>query len=80
MLFSALTFLPKVVLRGGDLTWIDGFKSMVLGESYWFTCALVVSELLLFILLLVRSKSVWTYLMFGIITISISLALNNYGV
>lgn len=80
MLFTALTFLPKMMLRGGDLSWFDGVKAIFLGESYWFTCALVVSEIMIFFLLLVRTKSIWLYLLFGIITISISLALNNLGV
>ena len=80
MLFTAITFVPKLMLRGGNATYIDGIKAVFLGESYWFTCALVVSEILLFFLLLVRVKSIWSYLLFGAFTLLVSLALNHYGV
>ena len=80
MLFTAIAFIPKMIIRGGDMTWLDCIKAILLGESYWFTCALVVSELLLFIFLLARSKSIWTYLLFGTVTIFVSLVLNHFDV
>ena len=76
MLFTAITFLPKMVLRGGDSSWVDCVEATILGKSYWFTCALVVSELLIFILLLSRAKSILIYLGAGVVAVVISLLLN----
>lgn len=80
MLFTAITFAPKLLLRGGEVTWVDGIKTVILGEAYWFTCALVVSEIVLFFVLLTRAKTIWPYLITGVITLLISIALNHFGV
>lgn len=80
ILFSIITFFPKLLLRGGDLSLSDGVEASVLGETYWFTCALAVSEFLIFFVLLARVKSIWSFLLFGITTFIISLLFVRYEV
>lgn len=79
-LFTIITFIPKLLLRGGDLVMIDGIEAALLGETYWFTCALAVSEILLFFLFFARAKSIWIYMLYGIFALIISLILIYYGV
>lgn len=67
ILFSIIEFFPSHLLRG--LTFDTGvflYKTFG-GGTYWFTAALVVAEILIFVMLLSRKKSIWFYLGVGVI-------------
>lgn len=62
ILFSIIDFVPKQIIRGESLS-IDAllFDSLLRG-TFWFTCALCVTELIIFVMLFaLRKKSIWLY-------------------
>lgn len=67
VLFSAIEYVPAVVLRGGSMSMLEMLYKTVGGGTYWFTSALVVAQLLYFLLLLTRKRSLWFYSALGII-------------
>lgn len=56
ILFSAIMYFPKKLVRGDEFTMISFAKDTILGGSIWFTCALAVAELLVLVMLLSRQK------------------------
>lgn len=61
LLFSFINFIPKMILRGNQLG-MDGFlHDTVYGGSLWFTSALTISELILWLLLSTRIKNIYLY-------------------
>lgn len=55
ILFSTINFFPKKILRGENIFLSDFLHDTILGGSMWFTNALAIAEILLFIIfLLVR--------------------------
>lgn len=56
VLFSIINYFPKTILRGEGLHMEAFVKNTILGGSLWFTSALVVSEVLLFIILSANIK------------------------
>jgi peptidoglycan/LPS O-acetylase OafA/YrhL len=67
MLFSALNFFPKKILRGEEILLSDLLNDTVLGGSIWFTNALAVAELLLFVGLLFRWRRMSQFLLYGLL-------------
>ncbi len=63
VIFSAAIYLPSYLLRNRPISAIDFFMKTVGGCTYWFTSALVVAEVLIFVLLLLRCKSFLIYLL-----------------
>lgn len=49
-MFSAIEYLPAVVLRGGSLSISEMLYKTIGGGTYWFTSALVIAQLLYFLL------------------------------
>ena len=61
LLFSIVTFMPKVLLKGGA-TGIGEFLFDTLGGgTYWFISALLLCQLFTLILLTSRQRSLWFY-------------------
>ena len=61
LLFSIVTFMPKVLLKGGA-TGIEEFIFDTLGGgTYWFISALLLCQLFTLILLMTRQRSLWFY-------------------
>ena len=67
VLFSAIIYLPKKLLRGSSFDWVDFLIATIGGCSYWFTSALVLAELFIITLLLTRKTSVFFYVITGVI-------------
>ena len=67
VLFSAIEFFPKKFLKGGGFGVGSLLHETIGGGTYWFTSALVVAELVMFLLLLTRYRSVWFYLVASIV-------------
>lgn len=49
ILFSVVMFVPKTLLRGNDFIWHQFADDTILGGSIWFTCALTIAEILIFL-------------------------------
>lgn len=62
ILFSSFLFIPKIVLRGEKFDVNTFLHDTIYGGAIWFTCALTVAELILFLLLLIRVRKWWLYL------------------
>lgn len=67
VLFAQIEFLPKKIIRGETIDYTDMFVETFGGCTYWFTSALVVAEVILFILLLSRNKQLHFYFICGIL-------------
>ena len=67
LLFSALNFFPKKILRGEEILLPDLLNDTVLGGSIWFTNALAVAELLLLLGLLFKWKRMLLFLLYGLL-------------
>lgn len=74
VIFATIEFLPKKILRGQTLYLSEFMLETIGGETYWFTSALVISQIILLILLMSRIRSIWIY---WVISISI-LTLGTY--
>lgn len=61
VIFAAVEYVPSCLLRGETLNVGDALYKTIGGGTYWFTGALMVAQLLLFILLLTRIKNIWFY-------------------
>lgn len=71
ILFSFINFLPSYILRGYNFDLITlGYKTLG-GCTFWFTSALIVSELMLLLLLLTRKKNIWFYFICSALIFSI---------
>lgn len=80
ILFSAIMFIPKVVLRGKGISVNLFIHDTLLGGSIWFTSALAIAELLLIVPLLFRIKNVWIYVVYSSALTFLSYILYSYNV
>lgn len=80
-IFALINFFPKKLLRGQPFYMKELLLDTFGGCSLWFTCALVVAELLLLVMLFTRCKNVWVYVL-GAIVLSVLgvIAAQNGGV
>lgn len=61
IIFSIIEFAPSCLFQGRDIS-ISFFLFKTLGGgTYWFTSALVVAELVLFLLFCTRKRNIWFY-------------------
>ena len=66
VIFSILDYIPKVMIRGGEMSlWMFFYENFLRGTS-WFTCVLTISEIIIFILLVTRLKKIHYYLLLGV--------------
>lgn len=81
LLFSTVFTIPKLLLRGfSDDVLFQVEKSTILGCSLWFTSALVVAELICYIIFkFYRSKNYLFYFIISIILAIIGTSLTNSG-
>lgn len=79
VVFSTLIYFPKRVLRGEGIDTVSLLHDTLLGGSLWFTCALTVAELVAFVVLLSRAKSILWYILVGVISVALANVINNTG-
>lgn len=60
-IFAIIEFLPKKIMRGAGLNVSEFLVETVGGCTFWFTSALLVSQILLLVLLFTRNKNIWFY-------------------
>lgn len=79
ILFSAIMYFPKKLVRGDEFTMISFAKDTILGGSIWFTCALAVAELLVLVMLLSRQKNIYFYIAISIVLSILAVIINDSG-
>lgn len=66
IIFSIIEFIPASFILGRSIDFSSFFIKTIGGQTYWFTSALVIAELILLVLLLTRRKSIWFYAVIAI--------------
>jgi len=61
LIFAIITFFPKMLFSSEPIVFMSFFDKTIGGMTYWFVSALVVAELIFWILFKSRSKNVWFY-------------------
>lgn len=79
ILFSAIMFIPKKLIRGDEFTLLSFAKDTILGGSIWFTCALAVAELLVLLMLLSRQKNIYFYVVVSMLLSVLAVLINDSG-
>lgn len=64
--FSFIEFLPSSLIQGRSIEVSNLIFKTLGGQTYWFTSALVVAELLILLMLFTRRKSIWFYAIISI--------------
>lgn len=65
IVFSTIDYVPKVLIRGEEMSLWMYFQDTFLRGTNWFTCALTVSEMIIFIFLLSRLRRIRYYVLSG---------------
>ena len=79
VLFALIEFLPKRLLRGGTVSAAALLTETVGGGTYWFISALVVAELVLFLLMLTRIRNIWFYVVCSIVLAVTGILIESSG-
>ena len=66
IIFSIIEFIPASLILGRSIDFSNFIPKTFGGQTYWFTSALVVAELILLVLFLTRRKSIWLYAVIAI--------------
>lgn len=61
VIFATIEYVPKNLIRGYDLDISDLFWDTLGGCTYWFTSALVISQIVLLVLFFTRCGTIWLY-------------------
>ena len=61
IIFSTIEFVPSCIIQGRGIDIGFALFKTIGGGTYWFTSALVVSELILLGLFCTRERNVWFY-------------------
>lgn len=67
ILFSLIEFLPSSLIQGRGIELSNLLYKTVGGQTYWFTSALVVAELMILLMLFTRRKNIWFYMTISIL-------------
>ena len=79
ILFSAIMYIPKKMIRGDEFTILSFAKDTILGGSIWFTCALAVAELLVLTMLLSRQRNIYFYIVVSMFLSALAIIINDSG-
>lgn len=80
VLFGAIGFIPKMLMRGQNLDWSLFINQSIGGCAFWFTSALTIAELLLFCIFIFRIVNPYIVFLFSIIITLIAYWLSLSGV
>lgn len=78
-LFAAIEYIPKKLLRGYGLDMIDFFYETIGGLTYWFTSALVVAQIIIFLILLTRCRNIWVYCLSSMLIMASGFYMTSHG-
>lgn len=77
IIFASIIYLPKLFFHSKNMSITQYFYDVFGGISYWFTSALVVSQIILLCLLFLKKKTMLPYLICSIIFFIIAIYLCN---
>lgn len=80
ILFSALSYFPKSIIKGGSIDVQSFVFETIGGCTYWFTSALVIAQLIFLIALTSKSRNIWLYAVIGIISAVIGKLMYEYHI
>lgn len=80
IIFSILDFVPACVVKGDPMTLKSLLLDVFIEGGNWFTCALTISEIIIFVLLLTRIRCITFYVITGLILAIIGVYLNNANI
>ncbi|WP_289818570.1 acyltransferase family protein [uncultured Muribaculum sp.] len=66
IIFAAFGFIPACLVKGEEISIRAFIFDTLIEGGNWFTCALTVSELILFVLLMTRIKNILFYVFIGL--------------
>ena len=67
IIMSVLLFVPGSLLQERELTVYSFIEKTIMGYTFWFISALVVAELLVFLLLQSKIRNMCVYILYGVI-------------
>lgn len=79
ILFCALFFFPKNLLRGNPFVLQDFVLDTIFGRASWFTWALFIAEMVILSVLCFRRKSVWTFLLVCVVMAILVSIIDSYN-
>jgi fucose 4-O-acetylase-like acetyltransferase len=80
ILFCAIFFFPKNLLRGNPFVLKDFVLDTILGRASWFTWALFIAEMVILSVLFFRRKSVWTFLLVSVMMVILVSVIDFYNI
>lgn len=79
VIFSVVEYFPKMLLRGGEISLVSFVAETFGGGTYWFLSALAIAQLLFWVLLITRIRSVWFYVGCSVVLALTGMAIDNSG-
>ena len=81
LLFSVIEFFPSYMLRGKEYDVGIFLYKTIGGCTYWFTAALAVADVLIFIMLITRKTNIWFYFSVSLIVYGVGyfIVSNDYS-
>ena len=61
IVFASVLYIPKILFNNGDVSVGEYFYDVWGGISFWFTSALLVSQIVLLTLFLLNNRNIWFY-------------------
>ena len=80
IIFSIIEFVPSCLIQGRDINISFALYKTLGGGTYWFTSALVIAELILFICFCTRNRNIWFYVIVSLILGLLGLSIVHLGV
>lgn len=77
LIFSAVVFVPKMLFHSAEVSAHAFIVNVLGGVSYWFTSALLVAQVaLLTLIVLLRRKDIWSYVLCSVLLFALGWYLN----
>lgn len=80
IIFSIIEFVPSCLIQNRDISVGFALYKTLGGGTYWFTSALVVAELILFVFFCTRKRNIWLYVILSLVLGLIGLSIVHFGV
>ena len=77
ILFSSIIYIPKIIFHSKELSVIQYSYNVFGGVSFWFTSAIVISQVILAILLLFQLRNIYVYIFVSLMLFIMALLLKD---
>ena len=79
LIFSIIEFVPSCLFSSKKITILGFLEKTICGNTYWFISALVIAELIVYLLFLTKIKNIWFYFVSSIGLFIIGMLCCNNG-